>query len=224
MMQIFCWPKCNDEKFVKYQLLNWYLFLFVSSDVYMFILLKWQKFIWRIKQKLKFRQIVVPVVTFCREKIYSFKIESDGIKQMINEISYKWPAIYNHTFDFSQVFYQCAIKDKQWKVNYSQNCQFQNDQVLLEKTVSHFFVCYNIQHLQFNPTQPKCAKEISSIHYSSIHQFIYSFIHLFIYSESLYLGQSHMKSDQTSVLFSSHLTVPKSHVSHSLNLIGNYTE
>ena len=207
MMQIFCWPKCNDEKFVKYQLLNWYLFLFVSSDVYMFILLKWQKFIWRIKQKLKFRQIVVPVVTFCREKIYSFKIESDGIKQMINEISYKWPAIYNHTFDFSQVFYQCAIKDKQWKVNYSQSCQFQNDQVLLEKAVSHFFVCYNIQHLQFNPTQMRQGDFI----YSSIHLFIYSSIHLF---RILYLGQNHMKSDQIFVLFSSHLIVPKS-VSHS---------
>lgn len=72
-------------------------------------------------------QIVVPVVTFCREKIYSFKKEAN-IKQSIKKYSYKSSAaIYYHTLNFSDVFYSCLIKDKEGKLNYSPKCQFKND-------------------------------------------------------------------------------------------------
>ena len=77
------------------------------------------------------------------------------------------------------------------KVSHSQNCLFQNDQILLEKTINHFFVCYNVGHSQFSPIQTRQE------------DFIYSFL--------LYLSESHEKSDKISVLFSSDLTVSKSH-------------
>ena len=87
-----------------------------------------------------------PIISFCAQTFYSTKNPSE------NTYNQSTPsAIYNRTYDVSDVFLLCKVATPNQYLNSFSGCNIINDdQVQIEKTINYHYVCYTIKYSKHN--------------------------------------------------------------------------